>query len=57
MSIKIASRIYCLFRAPRTEKSDEEAELDTSDAKAAWLDSSANLRHFAALVRCMLLRN
>eukprot|EP00435_Cladocopium_sp_Y103_P026713 s4904_g6.t1 len=25
--------IYCLFRAPRTEKDDEEAELDSSDAK------------------------
>eukprot|EP00439_Symbiodinium_sp_Y106_P012060 s2756_g1.t2 len=25
--------IYCLFRAPRAEKSDDEAELDTSDAK------------------------
>ena len=25
--------IYCLFRAPRTEKDEEEAELDTSDAK------------------------
>ena len=29
------SRIYCLFRAPRAEKSDDEAELDTSDAKVA----------------------
>ena len=26
-------RIYCLFRAPRTEKDDEEAEIDSSDAK------------------------
>ncbi|CAL1173656.1 unnamed protein product [Cladocopium goreaui] len=25
--------IYCLFRAPRTEKDDEEAEIDSSDAK------------------------
>ena len=29
------ARIYCLFRAPRAEKSDDEAELDTSDAKVA----------------------
>ena len=28
-----AARIYCLFRAPRTQKDDEEAAIDASDAK------------------------
>ena len=40
--LHLLERIYCLFRAPRTEKDDEEAEIDTSDAKDGRLACSSN---------------
>ncbi len=47
--LHLLGRIYCLFRAPRTEKDDEEAEIDTSDAKDGRLACSSNWVHWSSL--------
>ncbi|CAE7571025.1 unnamed protein product, partial [Symbiodinium pilosum] len=47
--------IYCLFRAPRTEKGDEEAELDTSDAKDTQPKQNAHRELSASGVRLITM--